>query len=114
MSAVASTDVTRVSNYEAGDRYGRTIEHVKVYDIVLSGNGGTANDIPASLFGFTTINWAECVRAVDGSAALSWVAVMVETDGAGILVSDPETATDASRGNPTNYTGTVRVRMGGV
>jgi len=114
MAAVASTDVTRISNYTTGDRFGNRIEEVKIFDVVLSSNGGTADDIPATLFGLTTVNWAQCVRAIDGSSALSWVSVVVEADGAGILVSDPENATDATRGNPSNYTGTVRIRMGGV
>lgn len=113
MAAVASTDVTRVSSYTVGDRFGNRIEDVKIFDVVLSSNGGTADDIPASLFGFTTINWAHCVRSLV-STTLANVVVMVEADGAGILVADPENATDASRGNPTNYTGTVRIRMGGV
>lgn len=114
MAAVTSSNVTRISGYESGDRYGNRVEDVKIFDVVLSANGGTADDIPATLFGFTSFNWAEVVRAIDGSSALAWVSVMVEADGAGILVSDPENATDATRGNPSNYTGTVRIRMGGV
>lgn len=116
MAAVASTDVTRVSNYIAGDRFGNRIEDVKIYDVVLTANGGTADDIPASLFGFTTINWVQCIRALDnaGTPLLSVLMPIVEADGAGFLICDPETATDANRGHPANYTGSIRVRMGGV
>lgn len=116
MAAVASTDVTRVSGYESGDRYGRRIEDVKIFDVVLTANGGTANDIPATLFGFTTINWVQCVRALDdaGTPLLANLVPVVEADGAGFLVCNPETSTDADRGHPANYTGTIRVRMGGV
>lgn len=114
MAAVASSDVTLVRQHEGGDRFGRLIERVKTYDVVFSANGGTANDVPASLFGLTTIYWVEVIRAVDGSSALSWVAAVVETDGEGLLLCDPEVATDAARGNPTNYTGTVRLRVAGM
>ena len=114
MAAVASSDVTRISNYESGDRYGRRIEDVKIFDVVFSSNGGTADDVPASLFGFTKINWVQCVRSIVGGSTLANVVPVVEADGAGLLICDPENATDATRGNPTNYTGTVRLRMGGV
>lgn len=113
MAAVASTDVTRISGYESGDRFGNRIEDVKIFDVVFSSNGGTTLDCPASLFGFTTINWVVCVRSVV-SATLATVMPVVEAAGVGILICDPETVTDASRGNPVNYTGTVRLRMGGV
>lgn len=113
MAAVASTDVTRISGYESGDRFGNRVEDIKIFDVVLSSNGGTTLDIPASLFGFTTINWAICVRTLV-STTLATVTVMVESGGVGILVADPENATDATRGNASNYTGTLRVRMGGV
>lgn len=113
MAAVASTDVTLVSQYTQGDRYGTRIEEVKIYDVVLSSNGGTTLDIPAALFGMTTINWAMCVRTLV-STTLATVAVMVEAGGVGILVADPENATDGTRGNAGNYTGTLRVRLGGV
>lgn len=116
MAAVASTDVTRVSNYSAGDRFGNRVEDIKIFDVVLSGNGGTADDIPATLFGFVTLNWVQCVRALDnaGTPLLANLVPVVEADGAGFLVCNPETATDADRGHPANYTGTIRVRMGGV
>lgn len=116
MAAVASTDVTRVSSYESGDRFGRRIEEVKIYDVVLTANGGTADDIPASLFGLTTLNWVQCIRALDnaGTPLLANLVPVVETDGAGFLVCDPETSTDADRGHPANYTGSIRVRIGGV
>lgn len=114
MSAITASAVTIRQSYEAGDRYGGFVEKVKIVDIVLSAQGGTADDIPASVLGLTTINWATCVRAIDGSSVLSTVNIMVEADGAGILIADPEGATDATRGNAANYTGTVRVRLGGV
>jgi hypothetical protein len=116
MAAVASTDVTRISNYESGDRFGRRIEDIKIFDVVLTANGATANDIPASLFGFRTLNWVQCIRALDdaGTPLLANLVPVVETDGEGFLVCNPETSTDADRGHPANYTGTIRVRMGGV
>ena len=116
MAAVSAANCTRVSNYEVGDRYGRRIEEVKIYDVVLTANGNTADDIPATLFGFTTINWVQCVRALDnaGTPLLAVLMPVVEEDGAGFLICDPETSTDANRGHPAAYTGTIRVRMGGV
>lgn len=116
MAAVATTDVTRISGYEVGDRFGNRIEDVKIYDVVLTGNGATALDIPASLFGFRTFNWVQCIRAFDnaGTPLLANLVPVVEAAGTSFLVCNPETATDADRGHPANYTGTIRVRMGGV
>lgn len=113
MAAVASTDVTYVSGYELGDRNDKFVAKIKRYSIVFAANGGTADDVPASLFGYTKILYARVIRAVDGSSNLSWVNLVVEADDAGILVIDPETATDANRGNPTNYTGTVVAEIAG-
>lgn len=114
MAAVTSANVTRLRAYENGDRTGKFLEKVQTFDIVLSAQGGTTLDMPASLFGLTTIYYAYCIRAIDGSAALSWIQIITELLGVGILVCDPETATDANRGQPTNYTGTIRVVMTGI
>lgn len=113
MSAVASSDVTFVDGWESGDRQSKLRHKVRICDVVFAANGGTANDVPASLFGMTKITEAYCIRAVDGSAALSWVAVMVEADDEGILLGDPEDSTDATRGNAADYTGTVRLKVCG-
>lgn len=113
MAAITSANVTRISGNEVGDRYGNFVEKTAVYDVVLSSQGGTAGDIPASAFGFATFNWVTCVRAIDGSSNLCTVMPIVEVAGTGFLVADPNTSTDANRSKPANFTGTVRVRFGG-
>lgn len=113
MAAITSANVTLIRQWEVGDRQGKLVEICGVFDVALTAQGGTAGDIPATAFGWTKIFWAVCDRAIDGSAALSAVIPVVEVGDTGILTIDMENATDATRGNPTNYTGTIRVRMGG-
>jgi hypothetical protein len=107
MAAVTASNVTLLRVIELGDKSSKFFSKLATYNVVLTANGGTAGDIPASLFGMTKINLAICCRAIDNALALSTLTVVIETGDAGILVCDPENATDATRGNPTNYTGSM-------
>lgn len=115
MAAVTAANVTLIRQYENADKTGKLLERVKTFDIVLTAQGGTTLDMPYALFGYSSaIYSAYCIRAIDGSANTVWVQVITEVGGVGILTCDPENATDATRGNPTNYTGTIRVSMAGI
>lgn len=110
MAAVTSSQVSYVSGYEVGDRQNKLVYKRLVYDVTFSGNGGTADDCPASLFGLTTILSATALFT-NVSSNLRWFVVQVELDGAGILTFDPTVAADANRGSPANITGVVRVEL---
>jgi hypothetical protein len=111
MAAISSSNVTLISQWEVAAKGGFN-ETIRILDIALTAQGGTANDIPASVLGFATLNWALSLRALDGSN-LRHVPVLLEADGEGILTVDVEAATDADRANPANWTGTVRVMLAG-
>lgn len=74
--------------------------------LALSTEGGTANDIPASLFGLGRIFM---VSGIGAAASGANVAFMVETDQEGVLTINLEQGTDATRGDPANVTGTYSI-----
>lgn len=112
MAAVASTDVTYVRGYERGDRNGKLIEKVLVFDVVFSSNGATAADVPASLFGYTVITQARALRSLV-STTLTWFVIQPNAAGTELTTFDPSTATDANRTAAANITGTVRIEVCG-
>jgi hypothetical protein len=112
MAAITSSNVTLISSWEVRS-YGGFFETVRIVDIALTAQGGTANDIPASALGYRSINWAMPIRALDGSSNLRHVPILLEADGEGLLTVDIEASTDADRANPANWTGTVRVMLAG-
>ncbi len=116
MSAIASTDVTDVTSwYQA--RQGKYTLYNRIVDIALSGNGGTALDIPAATLGFQAIITAQSLRyTVTAGGALKCVPVIVEASGLGILTINLADATDATRSAPANVVsaGTLRVYLTGI
>lgn len=112
MAAVASTDVTLVRSYERGDRNGKFVEIVKVFDVVFSSNGGTAADVPVALFGLASMFSARAIRTLV-STTNTWFVVQINGDGTELLTYDPSTASDAARKAAANITGTVRIEITG-
>lgn len=112
MAAVASTDVTYVSGYELGDRTGKIVEKVKIFDVVFSSNGGTAADVPCALFGFTKINDARAINTLV-STTNTWFVIQPNSTGTELLAFNPANATDATRTAAANITGTVRIKISG-
>lgn len=114
MAAITASDVSIVDQWDQPCP-GRTL-HNRILDIVLSSNGGTADDIPASLLGFKTILAANSLGLVGGSADLHCVPVVVENDQAGILTINLEQSTDNQRSDPANppVNGTLRVHVIGI
>ena len=110
MAAITASNVTIIDSWEVPSLGGKTILH-RVLDIVLSSNGGTANDIPASLLGFRSILAAQSIRYTASGPAYHCVPVIVEADSEGLLTINLEQATDASRSDPANphVAGTLRV-----
>ncbi len=116
MGAIVSTDVTVVESWDVPLVGGKTNHH-RIVDVALSGNGGTADDIPASTLGFYSIKYALPVRfLVTADSSLLYVPVVVEEDGFGILTLDLTDATDATRASPANVSaaGTLRVLLVGI
>lgn len=112
MAAITSSNVTLISQWEVAAKGGFN-ETIRIVDIALTAQGGTADDIPASVLGYSVINWAISLRALDGSSALHHIPVLLEADSAGLLTVDVENATDNARSDPANFTGTVRVMLAG-
>jgi hypothetical protein len=114
MGAITASDVTEVTSWQVSVP-GQTLYH-RIVDIALDGNGGTADDIPASTLGFAKILWAQSLGLVGASADLHCVPVVVEDDQAGILTINLEDSTDASRSDPANppVAGDLRVLIVGI
>jgi hypothetical protein len=110
MAAITASNVTIIDSWEVVSLGGKTILH-RVVDIVISSNGGTANDIPASLLGFRSILAAHSIRHTASGPAYHCVPVIVEADSEGILTINLEQSTDNQRSDPSNphVNGTLRV-----
>lgn len=116
MAAIASSDVTNVSTWYV-PRQGHRQHMHRIVDIALSGNGGTAADIPATTLGFKQIVAAQSVSyIVTSGSALKCVPVVVESGGTGILTVNLADSTDATRSAPANVVaaGTLRVYLIGL
>lgn len=116
MAAIASTDVTDVASWRE-NRMGQPAYYHRIVDIALSGNGGTAADIPATTLGFKIIRAAVSVQyIVTSGSALKCVPVVMESGGTGILTVNLADATDATRSAPANVVsaGTLRVYLIGL
>ena len=105
MAAVTSSNVTIQSAWDEGNRAGQYIQSVRRADVVLDSQGGTANDIPASLFALKEIYEAYAVT-LNASGTLTFIAVVVEADKEGILTCD-------EAGAVANATGTLTVIIKG-
>lgn len=115
MSAITSSAVTIVESWRSSVN-GRNLLH-RLLDITLASQGGTADDIPASVLGFAKIYTAQsCGLIATSGGALHCVPVVVEDDQAGILTVNIEAATDADRSNPANppVDGDLRVLITGI
>ena len=116
MAAIASTDVTVLEQWTLKP-YGARSIHQRLIDILLSGNGGTADDIPAATLGFKVIYSAESVGyKVTSNSSMVFVPIIVETDKVGILTVNVADATDSTRSAPANVVaaGTLRVLVTGL
>lgn len=116
MAAIASTDVSNVRSWRQPIQGGPGLYH-RVLDILLSGNGGTAADIPATTLGFKSIVAAQSLGyVVTAGSALKCVPVVIEDAKTGILTVNLADATDATRSAPANVVsaGTLRVYLIGI
>lgn len=113
MAAYSGTP-TIARTWTETDRGGKYIRHRRRLSLSLSSQGGATNNIPATALGFRAgkLELVSLVSFVDGSAQKR--AVFVWTDGTYLYVGDPQTSTDAARGEPTDVTGTLVVECCGI
>ena len=105
MAAVASTAVTIKRGWDEGSKSGQLIQSTRQADVVLTAQGGTANDIPASLFNLAEIYDARAV-VLNSTGTLTYIALVIEADGEGILTCD-------EAGAIANATGTLSLVVSG-
>lgn len=114
MAAITSTNVTLIRpsrDVMGGD--GCIKEKSSDLKIVLSAQGGTAGDIPASTLGFGIIYFAHALALDDATNVRgAWVGVAI--DGSEIFPVDAVVTTDANRTLRANITGTLYVRVTGT
>ena len=113
MATLTASSVTLNGFFYDGARVG---SRHKVCDVtlVLSSQGGLTNNIPASLFGLSTITEAFSFRDSSSNlylAAPSWDGT---TTGAYLVFYAITNATDASRNAPADITATVRGKVVGI
>lgn len=112
MAAITSANVTLVRSWAVPDIAGAQREVCKDLAIVLSAQGGTAADIPASALGFALMH--SCApQELDVSGTPKGSTVFVSKDGSELVPFDVNQATDANRTGRANITGTLYIRVTG-
>jgi len=108
MAALASSAVTFVRGWK---QPGTGVQLVtKQLTLVLTGQGGTTNTIDASTIGFQKI--FDCSNAVKSDNSVI-VPAVPSYDGSKILLANLAQATDASRDDAADITGTFRLTVSG-
>jgi hypothetical protein len=110
MSDLASSAVTAIRTWPAGGLSGKDQVH-GYYDVALTGQGDTTDEILATAFGLTKIE--HCGNAIVDDNSAIYPAVP-NYDGSAILLANLAQATDADRTDPATATGiTVRIFVAG-
>jgi hypothetical protein len=112
MAAITYANVTDIESYDIGTRQGKLVSLRRRVAIVLSAQGGTAGDIPASALGFSEI-FSATAKVLDVSGTPKGALVMVAVDGSELIPVDLNQATDANRTARANITGTLYVTIDG-
>jgi hypothetical protein len=101
MGALASTAVTRNTFYKVDGASSRQ-HKVSVATLVLTGQGGLTNNIPAALFGLTKVLYVK--QCTD--TASNQILAGPSYDGKYVVLA-------ATNGTPNDYTATVRITVVG-
>jgi hypothetical protein len=113
MAAITSSNVTVIHAYRLGDIGNKYQGVLKRLAIVLSAQGGTAADIPASVLGFSRMDSVSAaVLDVSGTPKGAWVGL--STDGLEIITFNANQAADANRTARADITGTLYVTVIGL
>lgn len=107
MAAITASNVT-VVEFRPIRVMGKSYGVRRLLSIVLSSQGGTAGDIPASALGFTRItNVQPLCLTVSGPAIRLATVGLDSSSGTELVTYDVTNATDASRTTRANLTGTL-------
>ena len=113
MAAITSSAITLLESSTEGTRQDKERGRLDRLAIVLSTQGATLGDIPASVLGFAEIYWAWCFGA-NISAANNQVSVTIDTTTTTIGVMSQSILTyTAGSATPANITGTILVEVFG-
>lgn len=114
--AVTSSDVTILQSYDIGTRTGKSVGQRIYASVVITTDGASADDIPASAFGLKQITYVQCYGALISSAAAAGVFFVADvgTDDNYIYPVNLEQATDADRNNPADVSGTYNLLIEGI
>jgi hypothetical protein len=109
MAALTAANVTVTTGYmQVSTPYQLK---TKQLTLVLSSQGGATNTVDASTLGFTDILGSTMAQKSDDALALP---TCPSYDGSKLFFYNPANATDASRDDPADVTGTFRVLVWGV
>jgi hypothetical protein len=94
--------------WEEGDRNGKFLRIKRRISITLATQGGATNTISATSLGLKSdgLEGAQFVLFTDDSGSQKR-ALHLFTDGTYLYVGDPQTSTDADRGEPTDVSGVL-------
>lgn len=109
MANLAQSAVTIEASWPAGGTNGKRHTEM-IATLVLSGQGGATNLIPASVFGLAKIE--RCGNAIGDGNDLVYPAAP-KYDGSAIYLTALVNATDATRAAPADITDTVRLFLSG-
>jgi len=95
MAAVTQANVTKLSFWDEGTATGALVQACRRVVVAMNANGGTALDMPASLFSLAEIYEVES-WACDAAGTLTSVPVILDLDpttkvGRGVLTCNPAT-----------------------
>jgi hypothetical protein len=103
MADLAASAVTILRAWSEGGMANKDLSCRQV-QLVLTGQGTSANKIPASVLGLAKIEQATLFVVSDNSKVYP---AAPSADGTFLLLTNPDQATDANRANPADITGTL-------
>jgi len=111
MADLAKSGVVKVKEFFEGDRHGRRVGKVVDAQVTLSSMGSTSNKIPATAFDMAYVREVQTCGK-DGTP-IGAVQFIPSYDGTLIYAVNLEQATDATRGDPVDVSGTYRMVIRG-
>lgn len=112
MSAVAASQVTFLDKYDRGSAQGQVTEACRRVSIALSSQGSATNPIPASVLMLAEIYKVVPIKFIV-SGNPKGVIAFLDATGANVLLASLIQATDASRYDPADLTGTLELEVCG-
>lgn len=114
MAAITASNVTLIRAWEVPTKAGSRAEISKDLKIVLSAQGATIGDIPASALGFSKL-YSVFSQGLDISSngVITATPVSLSITGSEIIPCTLTQATDANRGLREDITGDLYVRVTG-